>query len=437
MRDSTGDFIYSVKDLSSVNNNLAGNFLSKFGGYNNLADRFSKDSPTRYLKPKEHYRKENYLDELIDDVYKGSLKPSTDLSGNMITMIDRELNNLKKKNDDYFSIIESQKRKIPRPCEIHMHMSGKDTEPTVFNSYNPERIEQIKQEADIEIENNKYLTLDELQRIKEEHDSKMLEIENDYFIRKRHGDDNNPFTAPHDSEYKFKNESHKLTSDDLKRIVKHEEEYIMNYKNDNKTFKMRAMSSKAIKRAGGDGPISPQEQKYVKKYMNYLVQQNVEEEPMSASFENWWNTTKIKSKHTEGIVNRKDGLPGYIDTNDKSAYYLNITVDSPKSLNLSPSMTRNKPKMRNTSPTMTRSKSFVIGGQQTIKSQPNQDKLNSHLAFIKLIFNILRKNDSYVSKEDIINNMKLEEDILYDLGFDNLEEFIHVNHTKLETKYFK
>ena len=435
MKDNTGDFIYCIKDLSSTNNNLAGNFLSKFGGYNNLSDRFSKQSPPRVVKQKERYRKENYLDELIDDVYKGSLKPSGDLSGNLITLIDRELNNLKKKNDDYFGLIESQKRKVPRPCEIHAHMSGKDTEPTMFDSYNPNRIDQIRLEADNEIENNKYLTLDELKQIKEEHESKLFEIENDYFIIKRHGEDNNPYRAPHDPEYKFKNESHQLTSEDLKRIIKHEEDYIMSYKNDNKTFKMRAQSAKAIKRAGGDGPISNQEQKYVKKYMNYLVKNTVEEEPMSASFEDWWNITKIKSKHVQGKVNRKDGLPGHIDTNDKSGYYLNISLDSPKSVNLSRSMSRSKVRMRNASPTMTRSKSFVMGGQ-TMKSQtqPHQDKLNSHIAFIKLIFNILKKGDEYVAKEDIINNMKLEENILFDLGFDNYEEFNHVKYCNIEIK---
>jgi hypothetical protein len=79
--------------------------------------------------------------------------------------------------------------------------------------------------------------------------------------------------------------------------------------------------------------------------------------------------------------------------------------------------------MRNASPTMTRSKSFVMG-KQTIKS--DHDKLNSHIAFIKVIFNILRKGEEYVAKDDIINNMKLEENILQDLGFDNYEEFNHV-----------
>jgi hypothetical protein len=444
MRDHTGDFIYSIKDLSSTNINLAGNFLSKFGGYNNLADRFSKESPTK-VKHKERYRKDGYLDELIDDVYKGSLRPSGDLSGNLITLIDRELNSLKKRNDDYFDILESKKRKIPRPCELHANCSGKETAPTVYDSYNPERIDQIKIEADYEAENNKNLNLDELQQIREEHESNMREIENDYFIRKRHGDlNNNPFRAPHDPEYKFKNESRQLTSDDLKRIIKHEEDYFKYHNNDNKTFKMRAMSAKAIKRAGGDGPISPQEQKYVKKYVNYLVKHNVEEEddPMSNSFENWWNITKIKSQHTQGVVNRKDGLPGYIDTNDKSGYYHNISIDSPKSVNLSRSVSRTRPRMRNASPTMTRSKSFVMEKagstiKSTVKSQAPKNDLNSHIAFIKLIFNILKKEDNYVLKQDVVNNMKLEENILLDLGFDNFEEFNHVNFFNVEIKYFE
>ena len=60
---------------------------------------------------------------------------------------------------------------------------------------------------------------------------------------------------------------------------------------------MRAKSAKAIRRAGGDGPISKYEEKYVKKFMNYMVKKTVENEELINDYDDNWNTTKIKSQN--------------------------------------------------------------------------------------------------------------------------------------------
>ena len=50
--------------------------------------------------------------------------------------------------------------------------------------------------------------------------------------------------------------------------------------------------------------------------------------------------------------------------------------------------------------------------------------LSSFVAFIKMIFNMLNKNkNGKVSKEEIINNMILDDKILQDLGFNDYEDF--------------
>jgi hypothetical protein len=418
-----------------MNNNLAGNFLSKFGGYNNLSDRFTTDKPSSsfsFHKTQEKPKQDNYIQNLLEDINQGSLQPSADLKENLINLINREVIGLKQQVKDHEDHIENNRRKIPRLCELNC--CSKDTQPTMYNSYNPENIERIKNEADIVV-HSEYLSLEDIQKMKEEHQTRMFEIENDYFLKKRHGDAGvDRFVNLQDHEYKFKNESKKMTSEELKAIIKHEEEYMKRARKDNLSYKKRAKSAKRVKHVGAETPLDTKDQRYIKKFVNYLIKKNIEPEADESQFDNWWNTTKIKSKHSEGFVNRPDGLPGHIYQDDKSFYYLSIQSDSPKSLSVksfardSRSATRKAFRKSNTSYSNNKSFSHIAPKSNNFSKTVNEtSKVNSHLAFTKLIFNLLNKDKTgYIYKDDIINNMKLDEGIFNDLGFENEELFMEV-----------
>jgi hypothetical protein len=230
-----------------------------------------------------------------------------------------------------------------------------------------------------------------------------------------------------------------MISEDLKAIIKHEEEYMKQYKK-NFSYKTRAKSAKAIKRAGSTAPIDTRDRRYIKRYVNYLIKKNVEPELNESQFDYWWNTTKIKSQHTEGVVNRPDGLPGHIYQDDKSFYYLSIQSDTPKSLSVksysrgSRSATRRadrrKSATNNSFSYNNKSYSHITPNYASYEKKANNtsSRLNSHLAFTKLIFNLLNKDKSgYVTKDDIVKNIRFEEGIFNDLGFENEHMFIEVN----------
>jgi hypothetical protein len=430
----TWTYQYSIKDLSTMNNGLAGNFLSKFGGYNNLSERNTTDKPSSsfsFHRREEKPKPDTYISNMLQDINTGSLQPSADLKENLINLINREVSGLKSQLREHEDYIENNRRKVPRLCEINC--CSKDTQPTMYNSYHPENIERIKNEADMVVHSD-YLSLEDIQRMKEEHQSKMYEIENDYFIKKRHGDAGvDRFVNLQDPEYKFKNESKKMTSDDLTAIIRHEEEYMKRARKDNLSYKKRAKSAQRVKHVGAETPLDTKDQRYIKKYVNYLIKKNIEPETEQEQLDNWWNTTKIKSQHAEGFVNRPDGLPGHIYQDDKSFYYLSIQSDSPKSLSVksfsrgSKSATRRAfRKGGNTSGN--RSFSHIAPRNNNDYSKTvneAQSRVNSHLAFTKLIFNLLNKDKSgYVYKEDIIKNMKLDEGIFNDLGFESEQMFI-------------
>ena len=44
-------------------------------------------------------------------------------------------------------------------------------------------------------------------------------------------------------------------------------------------------------------------------------------------YEEEWNTTKVKSLNANGIVDRNDGLPGYLDQDDYKLYYYDINEE--------------------------------------------------------------------------------------------------------------
>jgi len=212
-----------------------------------------------------------------------------------------------------------------------------------------------------------------------------------------------------------------------------------------------------------EGPLGKEDKKYLNKYIKYLAKKDKMTASKQYDEENTidWNTTKIRSYNAHGVTDRTDGLPGrldvgYLDMEDYSLYYMSIDSNSAMSLSQSLSRGNSRPKkyrkgykpnndneMMNlsydyarissakghSSTTKNKSESKISykAGQNTNKSskkRPNNN-VGSHVAFIKLIFNLLDKAKvGEVKKIDLIRDLKLDHKILRDLGFESEDVFL-------------
>ena len=167
----------------------------------------------------------------------------------------------------------------------------------------------------------------------------ILQIENEYYEKKKKDEENI-------SRYS------KLNDDERPKITNEEIDAILKFENDSlnkrsvkktKTFKQRAQSSRGVRRVGhNEKPLDRDDERHVKKYANYLMKKKVNQsgEDFKEDLNDEWNTTKIKSQNYRGEVNRPDKLPGHIDREDYSMYYVSISSNhTPKSLSIK-SLTR-------------------------------------------------------------------------------------------------
>lgn len=374
-----------------------------------------------------------------------AIDPNEQLSSNLIHIIDKEVEKLKRESDDYLRSMETSKNSLQRMPELEENKVYTD-----YLSYNPDRVQAIKHvTTQFKPE---YTSLEDLQRMKEEHMQNLLKIENEYFEKKRKADSTIDRFSRQDSEYRMVNESHKITSGEIEAILQHEREYFQNEKHaTSKGKKARPKSAQRIKRQGMDGkPLDKDGQRYVKKYMNYLAKNNRSDD----EDEEDWNKTKIKSQNVNGVVNRPDNLPGHIDREDYSLYYCSIGSSTPKSLSVksfsrsrSKSAT-NKNRRKTGTSTIKKNKSQAVLKQQKPswkklqqsvktqqKSQPQsvqasqeQKGIQSHIAFIKWMFRSLDKEGAgYIPKVEVLRDMKLDEQIINELGFEGEDDFVEVN----------
>ena len=91
--------------------------------------------------------------------------------------------------------------------------------------------------------------------------------------------------------------------------------------NDKRSNKIKKQS---IYRKGYDKevPLDNDDIEYINKYENYLKRK--EKVNKKGKYEEEWNTTRIKSTNSNGLNNRKDGLPGYFMWDDYSTYYQSL-----------------------------------------------------------------------------------------------------------------
>jgi hypothetical protein len=412
----------------------------------------------------------NLSEPLIDEDLLNNRTNNRDVGSNLIEIIEKQVDMLKRESEEQQKILElsrASKNKVQvAPVEENKVL-------TEYISYNPGRVQAIKH-----VTTNfkpEYMSLEDLQKLKEEHYNRMVHIENEFYEKKRQekenidrmnrfADDDN-FIKQQELQMKHM-ESRKITPEELEQILQHENNLYnesrkstkkLNSSSSNVTMKTRAKSANGIKRSLGTGngnenkPLDNNEKKFVRKYLNYMMKKKLKTD--LDEDEGDWNKTRIKSLNVNGEVNRTDGLPGHIDNDDYSFYYFSIADDTPRSLSLN-SKSRSKSRSHSVKRQMT-SKNYARNSyNQFKKSLDDQDitytkhikdqsktmklkkskstrnkymapKIKSHLAFIKLIFNLLdSKKQGKVAKDLIVNNLNLEEDILKELGFSGLSEFL-------------
>jgi hypothetical protein len=310
----------------------------------------------------------------ISQIDYNSFDPHENLSTNIIGVLEKEVEKLKKESDIFKKTNKQKNKKEEKNREIY--------EEKVMNDYLCKKEDRMQMVKHVQTQNKpEYLSLEELTKLKEEHSKNLMQIENKYYSYKQKVENQ----ANDIENFINREENHKITIEEVNSILKNEEDYFdkdfkamnanyttkgkkgpLNYDKNGKIIKKkfdtagkRAQSSKLIKRYNQkdmNKPLDRNEEAYLKKYMNFIVKkktQKFKDEDNFLSTENKdnkdnnnksksrererddWNKTKILSKNFQGGVDRNDNLSGHLYNEDYSFYYLSINSENtPKSLSL-------------------------------------------------------------------------------------------------------
>jgi hypothetical protein len=242
-----------------------------------------------------------------------------------------EVEKLKKESEEYKASRGSKMSSMQN--EMFLKENKVNTE---FLSSNADRVQAIKH-----VSTNfkpEYMSLEEVQRLKEEHHRNLLEIENMYYDKKKKNDYSiNKYEKIKDqfdiSEFGDLDDQAVYNNDEL---IKTLETKMQNKSLNKQVQKTRNSRGKQRRTKEDDRPLDNDEQRYLRNYMNFQLKKKY----MSSNTNNYtennkddlWNTTRIRSLNKKGVVNRKDGMPGHIDREDYSLYYLSISSEGPLSL---------------------------------------------------------------------------------------------------------
>ena len=282
-----------------------------------------------------------------------------------------------------------------------------------------------------------YMPLEELEKAKSEHEKELMDIEDEYYGRK------------------------KITEEELRR-----------QREERKRMERQRHLNQMIQRPGynNDNPLEEKDIMYINKYENYL--RNKKDEYNKLGYEEEWNNTRLKSLNSNGLVNRTDGLPGDLDIDDYKLYYYDIGENSKlnfeRPLLIHPhkgkesafkKTFRNEPGYENTTGKMYKTQTnedstYYITNKNNLKNhknltintnnynnfnrnynyrkyneeipEENKNEINNskNKSFIKMIYNLLPKNSKGKTlKNRIPLEMKLDEDTIKELGFIDEDDF--------------
>jgi len=428
-----------------------------------------------------------------------------------MSILEKEVEKLKKESEEF--------KKIKSVNNKNSYYSGNQVnEEKVITNYLCSKDDRMQALKHVTTQGKpEYMSLEELQKMKEENAQRLLEIENQYYQQKIKAENR----AKNLDDFVYRDENKKISIEEINDILRNEEEYFQkdfkagknvkknkfvdvdeNGKIKKRKFLKRPKSTKNIKRFAEkelDKPLNKNEEKYVKKYVEYVIKKKKFSNPDedSADEQEDWNKTKILSQNSKGGVNRNDGFSGNFYNDDYSLYYLSINSENtPKSLSLKSFKTPKNSKSKNKNKKFSRKsndkylkknyqltedslvncnykmsndkifrKSFnqkchtensskisssnnnknininITNNQNQTQNERTQTNyknnynntsaiqktnMNSHLAFGKLIFQLLDKcKTGFVTKVELLKELDLEENIIVDLGFENQEDMVH------------
>ena len=319
---------------------------------------------------------------------------------------------------------------------------------THFMAANNNRVQTLKH---VQTQHKpEYIPLEELEKMKMEHEQELMDIEDEYYGRK------------------------KIPEEELRRR-----------RELRKKLERQRQLNQMIQRPGynNDNPLEPKDIAYINKFGNYLKKKSDEYDKLG--YEEEWNNTRIKSLNANGLINRTDGLPGDLDIDDYKLYYYDISdqkkPDFERPLLVHPhtgkessykKTFRNEPGYEDTmgkmyrtmtdtnnynyyysnynltdnkNNTLKNSKNFNvknltintgneydninnmnnINPEVMINQSLNMEKNNKqNNSFIKMIFKMMPKNSKGKTlKNRIAFEMKLDENIVKELGFEDKDDF--------------
>ena len=121
-------------------------------------------------------------------------------------------------------------------------------------------------------------------------------------------------------EYMTLEELRQEIAENAKRIQEYENDYYTGNSNySSGMYRSSKGKRPAIYREGynTDTPLDDNDHTFINKYEDYLSKKGgVTTITGKLGYEEEWNTTRITSLNANGIVNRTDGLPGYLDQDD-------------------------------------------------------------------------------------------------------------------------
>ena len=378
------------------------------------------------MKDVEDYTKEKNGQE-------GAITVKEDL----IKVIDSQVSLLKRmSNDQINQLSQSGDINFLKKTKKNILMQNGLEEPDVdthFLAINENRTQTLKH---VQTRHKpEYMPLEELEEAKMEHEKKLMDIEDEYYGRK------------------------KKTEEEIRREREEKE----------RLLRQRQLNQ-MIQRPGynNDNPLEEKDIIYINKYENYL--RNKKDEYNKLGYEEEWNNTRLKSLNANGLVNRNDGLPGDLDIDDYRLYYYDIgentKLNFERPLLIHPhtgkessykKTFRNEPGYENTTGKMYKTqtnednlsninnnylknpKNLTINTnnfnnfrfnrnnaeQNNTEQNPQFDINNAkNNSFIKLIYKLLPKNSKGKTlKNRIPLEMKLDEETITELGFKDFDDF--------------
>ncbi|MCQ2817695.1 MAG: hypothetical protein MJ252_10560 [archaeon] len=236
---------------------------------------------------KEDFEEENYEDY--------DFEANVGTNTNLLKILEMQVNRLKKQGQEQLDILVQDKGKNYANGGNGIPEIKVDNDFIYAEDSRVQALKHVKSQQKPE-----YLSLEDLQKLKNQHQKKLIEIENDYYGMKG--------KRPPKTEYNF-NKGGQIGS----------------------LYKARPGSSATlrkkydkIKREGymEELPLDNYDQDFLDKFEAYKEKKY--EKMSQLPYEEEWNTTKIKSLNSNGVVNRRDGLSGVIDDDDYKMYYYNI-----------------------------------------------------------------------------------------------------------------